>query len=68
MDKAREAKYCSLRAGAHTPHLLRNITLGDGFQFKHRNPRTFPIEALRMTLDAPRYVLNTVIRKDLHLP
>jgi hypothetical protein len=36
--------------------------------FKHRNPRTFRTESLRMIVDAPWYVPNTVIGRDLQTP
>jgi hypothetical protein len=36
--------------------------------FKHRNPRTLQSKALRMLVDAPWYVPNTVIPRDLQTP
>jgi hypothetical protein len=47
---------------------LRNTTLGYGFHFQHRKSRTFPIESLAYEVDAPWYVPNTVIRRDLQIP
>jgi hypothetical protein len=48
---------------------LRDTTLGYGFHFQHRNSGTFPIEDLaQKTVDAPWYVPNTVIRRDLQTP
>jgi hypothetical protein len=47
---------------------LRNTTLGHGFHFERRHSRTFPIKALRMIVDAPWYVPNTLIRRDLQVP
>jgi hypothetical protein len=44
------------------------ITPTKQIHFQHRNPTTFPIEALRMIVDAPWYVPNTVIRRDLQKP
>jgi hypothetical protein len=38
------------------------------FHFQHRKSRTYPIESLRMIVDAPWYVPNTVIRRDLQTP
>jgi hypothetical protein len=43
---------------------LRNTTLGYGFHIQHRNFGTFQSK----TLDASRYVPNTVIRRDLQIP
>jgi hypothetical protein len=43
-------------------------TLGHGFHIQHRDPGTLPIETLRMIVDAPRYVPNTVIGRDLPIP
>jgi hypothetical protein len=42
---------------------LWNTTLGYGFHIQHRKFGT-----LRMIVDAPWYVPNTVIRKDLQIP
>jgi hypothetical protein len=47
---------------------VRNTTLGYGFHFQHRTSRTFTIEALRLIVDAPWYVSNTVIQRDLQIP
>jgi carbonic anhydrase len=48
---------------------LRNTTLGYGFHFQHRKIlERFQSKALRMIVDAPWYVPNTVIRRDLQIP
>jgi hypothetical protein len=47
---------------------LWNTALGHGFYFQYRNSRTFPVESLCMIVNAPWYVPNTVIRRDLKIP
>jgi hypothetical protein len=47
---------------------LRNTTLGYGFHFQHRNPRTLPIEGFAHDMDSPWYVPSAVIRRDLKTP
>jgi hypothetical protein len=41
-------------------------TLGHGFHIKHRDTGTLPIES--PSHDAPWYVPNTLIRRDLQIP
>jgi hypothetical protein len=47
---------------------LRNKTLGYGFHFQHRNPRTLPIENLAH--DSGRSLVHAymVIQRDLQIP
>jgi hypothetical protein len=47
---------------------LRSATLGYGFHFQHGDSRKFPMETLSMIVNAPWYVSNTVIRRDLQTP
>jgi hypothetical protein len=47
---------------------LWNITLRCGFQFQHTDSRAFKPKALLMTVDAPWYVTNAVMRKDFQIP
>jgi hypothetical protein len=47
---------------------LWNTTVGYGFHFIHRNPRTLPIESFRMIEDAPWYLSNTVFLRDHQTP
>jgi hypothetical protein len=62
-------RYCGLSTRQIKIHFRRRYkTLGYGFHFQHRNPRTFPIETLSMIVDAPWYVPNTAIRRDLQTP
>jgi hypothetical protein len=42
-----------------------NTTVGYGFKFKHRNPRTLPIKVLHMIVDAPWYMPNMVLCRAL---
>jgi hypothetical protein len=44
---------------------LRNIALGNRIDDQHKNTRTLPVEG---SPEAPRYVPNTVIPKDLQIP
>jgi hypothetical protein len=46
---------------------LRNTSLGYGLHFQHRNPRTLPVGDL-MIVNAPWYMLDTFIRRDLQIP
>jgi hypothetical protein len=55
----------SAKRKTHTNLDFRNKTLGYGFHFQHRNSWTFQSKALRMIVDAPWCVPNTVIRWDL---
>jgi hypothetical protein len=41
-----------------------NTTLGYGFHFQYRNPRMLRSKTLRMIVDAPWYVQNTVIQRN----
>jgi hypothetical protein len=47
---------------------LTKRTLGYGFHFQHRILERFQSKALRMIINAPWYVPNTVIRRDLQTP
>jgi hypothetical protein len=47
---------------------LRNTTVGYGFHFKIEILERFQSHIFRMIVDAPWYVPNTVIRRDLQIP
>jgi hypothetical protein len=64
-------------AGQQTSHVynsaetnlgLQNTTQGYSFHFQHRNPKTLQLKALRMIVDTPWFVPNTVIQRDLQTP
>jgi hypothetical protein len=47
---------------------LRNPTLGYGFHIQIEILERFQLKALRLIVDAPWYVPNTIIRRDLNMP
>jgi len=42
--------------------------VGNCIELKPRDTRAIPVKALRITTDAPRYVPNTIIKRDLQIP
>jgi hypothetical protein len=55
-----------IQSNAQTNLDVRNTTLGYGFHFQDRNFGTFTAEDL--IVDAPWYVPNSVIQRDLQIP
>jgi hypothetical protein len=54
----------SLQTNLH----LRSTTLGYGFQFQHRNPRTFPIESLTHDSERSLVCAEYSYPRDLQIP
>jgi hypothetical protein len=65
VDYLHKQQNSHIQSNTQTNQKLQNTIVG---YFEHRNPKRFQSKVLRINVDAPWYVPNTVIRTDLQTP